>query len=71
MADPCQPGLPMGLNRPEHDPRAAEFSPAQLAELDRQRVALKAASPLQAQAEQHDVSDLALFRASDEKELPL
>lgn len=38
-------------------------------ERDRQLVALRAASPLQGRAGQHDASDLALFKAMDEPPL--
>ena len=67
---PIDPVLPM-FPTPSHAKGPAEFSPAQTEELQRQRIALKAASPLQGLAEQHDTSDLALFRAVDEQELPL
>lgn len=61
-----QPALPMGLARPEHDHGCAEWSPAQAAKDQHQRVALKAASPLRGRTDQHDASDLGLFRAANE-----
>lgn len=71
MADSCQPALPMGLCRSEHDHGDTEFSPSQVAERERLAIALKTASPLRGRAVQHDASDLGLFRAADEQELPL
>jgi hypothetical protein len=61
-----QPALPMGLKRPGHDQGGPEWSPAQEADKTRQRITLKAASPLQGAVDQHDESGLALFRAVDE-----
>lgn len=58
--------LPMGLKRPEHDHGSVEWSPAQADEAARQHVALKAASPLRGRTDQHDASELGLFRAASE-----
>lgn len=65
-ARPCHPALPMGLKRPEHDRGDVQWSPAQAADAARQRIALKSNSPLRGKTEQHDASDLSLFRAADE-----
>lgn len=62
----CEPALPMGLKRPEHDhgePRDKDLLGVILA--------LRAEAPMRKPYEQHDESDLDLFRSCDEKELDL
>lgn len=66
MSRPCHPALPMGLARPEHDHGDVQWSPVQAEAASRQRIALKVTSPLRGRSEQHDVSDLSLFRAANE-----
>lgn len=62
--------LPLDLPRPEHDHGLA-LSPAQLSDRQAEILRLRSASPLQSILPQHDASDLALFKAADEQELPL